>query len=68
MNGQFSEMSVGQELKPDERLTKCQHGRTDQYAQETVLLLLQEVESLTIAAPAGLKSGARLNDEVRNSR
>ena len=33
--------------------------------RETVLQLLQEVESLTIAVPAGLKSGARLNDEVR---
>jgi DNA-binding NtrC family response regulator len=33
--------------------------------RETVLQLLQEVESLTIAAPAGLKSGARLDEEVR---
>ena len=33
--------------------------------RETVLQLLQEVESLTIAAPTGLKNGARLDEEVR---
>lgn len=66
MNGQLlSEMSVGQELKPDERLTEANMDERINTLRETVLLLLQEVESLTIAAPAGLKSGARLNDEVR---
>ena len=66
MNGQsLSEMSVGQELKPDERLTEANMDERINTLRETVLQLLQEVESLTIAAPAGLKSGARLNDEVR---
>src|SRR6476661_2672642 len=66
MNGQsLSEMSVGQELKPDERLTEANMDDRINTLRETVLQLLQEVESLTIAAPAGLKSGARLNDEVR---
>jgi DNA-binding NtrC family response regulator len=66
MNGQLlSEMSVGQELKPDERLTEANMDDRINTLRETVLQLLQEVESLTIAVPAGLKSGARLNDEVR---
>jgi DNA-binding NtrC family response regulator len=66
MNGQsLSEMSAGQELKPDERLTEANMDDRINTLRETVLQLLQEVESLTIAAPAGLKSGARLNDEVR---
>jgi DNA-binding NtrC family response regulator len=33
--------------------------------RETVLQLLQEVESLTISVTAGLKAGAKLDDEVR---
>ena len=33
--------------------------------RETVLQLLQEVESLTISVPVGLKSGAKLDEEVR---
>ena len=56
MNGQsLSEMSVGQELKPDERLTEANMDDKINTFRETVLQLLQEVESLTIAAPAGLK-------------
>ena len=33
--------------------------------RETVLQLLQEVESLTMTVPAGLKAGAKLDEEVR---
>jgi DNA-binding NtrC family response regulator len=66
MSGQsLSEMSVSQEQKPDERLTEANMDERINTLRETVLQLLQEVESLTVAAPTGLKSGARLNDEVR---
>lgn len=33
--------------------------------RETVLLLLDEVESLAISAPVDIKGGARFSDEVR---
>lgn len=33
--------------------------------RETVLLLLDEVESLTISVPVDIKNGARFSDEVR---
>ena len=33
--------------------------------RETVLQLLQEVESLTMTVPVGLKNGAKLDEEVR---
>ena len=61
----LSEIAVSQELGTDERLSE--HSMDDRIntLRETVLQLLQEVESLTVAAPTGLKSGARLDEEVR---
>jgi DNA-binding NtrC family response regulator len=61
----LSEMSVGNEPKADERLNEANMDERINTLRETVLQLLQEVESLTVAAPTALKSGARLNDEVR---
>jgi DNA-binding NtrC family response regulator len=61
----LSEIAVSQEQGTDERLSE--HSMDDRIntLRETVLQLLQEVESLTVAAPTGLKSGARLDEEVR---
>jgi len=65
MSESLSEMQVSQEQKADEGLSQGNMDDRINTLRETVLQLLQEVESLTVAAPAGLKSGARLNDEVR---
>jgi DNA-binding NtrC family response regulator len=66
MSGQtLSEIEMSQEQGTDERLSKNNMDDRINTLRETVLQLLQEVESLTIATPAGLKNGARLDEEVR---
>jgi transcriptional regulator with GAF, ATPase, and Fis domain len=52
--------------------TALEHGKDDSTVdaklnslRETVLLLLDEVESLTISVPVDIKHGARFSDEVR---
>src|SRR6478672_8092182 len=47
----LSEMSVGNEPKADERLNEAKMDERINTLRETVLQLLQEVESLTVAAP-----------------
>jgi len=61
----LSEIAMGQEQNTDERLSEVNMDERINTLRETVLQLLQEVESLTVAAPTGLKSGARLDEEVR---
>ena len=61
----LSEMAVSPEQESDEGLSQHSMDERINTLRETVLQLLQEVESLTIAAPTGLKSGARLDEEVR---
>jgi DNA-binding NtrC family response regulator len=66
MSGQtLSEIEMSQEQGTDERLSENNMDDRINTLRETVLQLLQEVESLTIATPAGLKNGARLDEEVR---
>lgn len=66
MSGEtLSEFGVSQEQGTDERLSKNNMDDRINTLRETVLQLLQEVESLTIAVPVGLKNGARLDEEVR---
>jgi DNA-binding NtrC family response regulator len=60
-----SEVAMAQEPVANERLSQNSMDDKITVLRETVLQLLQEVESLTIAAPTGLKSGARLDEEVR---
>jgi len=61
----LAEVAMAQEQVANERLGKNNMDEKINILRETVLQLLQEVESLTIAAPTGLKSGARLDEEVR---
>jgi DNA-binding NtrC family response regulator len=61
----LSEIAVSQEQGADERLSEDSLDQKINTLRETVLQLLQEVESLTVAAPTGLRSGARLDEEVR---
>ena len=61
----LSEIAASQEQIASEGLSESNMDDKINILRETVLQLLQEVESLTIAAPAGLKSGARLDEEVR---
>ena len=61
----LSEVAMAQEQVANERLGENKMDDKINTLRETVLQLLQEVESLTIAAPTGLKSGARLDEEVR---
>jgi DNA-binding NtrC family response regulator len=61
----LSDTVTSQEQGTDERLNDNSMDDKINTLRETVLQLLQEVESLTMAAPAGLKSGARLDEEVR---
>lgn len=61
----LSETGLSQEQTNDERLNESNMDDRINLLRETVLQLLQEVESLTIVAPSGLKSGARLDEEVR---
>jgi len=61
----FSEIATSQEQVTGERPGENNMDDKINILRETVLLLLQEVESLTIAPPGGLKSGARLDEEVR---
>lgn len=65
MSEPLSEIAMSQEQKTDEGLSE--HGVDERIntLRETVLQLLQEVESLTVATPAALRSGARLDEEVR---
>ena len=60
-----SEIAASQEQIASEPLSENNMDDKIHILRDTVLLLLQEVESLTIAPPAGLKSGARLDEEVR---
>ena len=62
---EFSEIAASQEQIATEELSEGNMDDKINILRETVLQLLQEVESLTIAAPAGLKVGARLDEEVR---
>jgi len=61
----LAEVAMAQEQVANERLGENNMDDKINTLRETVLQLLQEVESLTIAAPTGLKSGARLDEEVR---
>jgi Response regulator containing CheY-like receiver, AAA-type ATPase, and DNA-binding domains len=61
----LSEIEASQEQVASEGLSESNMDDKINILRDTVLQLLQEVESLTIAAPAGLKSGARLDEEVR---
>src|SRR6185295_1995607 len=61
----LSEVAMAQEQGANEQLSQNNMDDKINVLRETVLQLLQEVESLTIAAPTGLKSGARLDEEVR---
>ena len=61
----LSEVAMAQEQVANDRPGDNSMDDKINILRETVLQLLQEVESLTIAAPTGLKSGARLDDEVR---
>ncbi len=61
----LTEKIASQDEQTDQRLSETNMDEKINTLRETVLQLLQEVESLTIAAPAGLKSGARLDEEVR---
>jgi len=61
----LTEKVAGQDEQTDQRLSETNMDEKINTLRETVLQLLQEVESLTIAAPTGLKSGARLDEEVR---
>ena len=54
-----------QEQGSGEKLSEHSLDEKINTLRETVLQLLQEVESLTVAAPSGLRSGARLDEEVR---
>jgi DNA-binding NtrC family response regulator len=61
----LTEVAVAQEEVANEGPGENSMDDKINVLRETVLQLLQEVESLTIATPTGLKSGARLDDEVR---
>jgi DNA-binding NtrC family response regulator len=66
MSGQtLSEFEVSQEQGTDERLSKNNMDDRINTLRQTVIQLLQEVESLTMSVPVGLKNGARLDEEVR---
>src|SRR4029078_2974401 len=61
----LSEIAASQEQVASEGLSESNMDDKINILRETVLQLLQEVESLTVAAPTGLKTGARLDEEVR---
>jgi DNA-binding NtrC family response regulator len=61
----LSELVTSQEQGTDERLNEKNMDDRISTLRQTVLQLLQEVESLTVAAPVGLKAGARLDEEVK---
>jgi len=66
MSGQtLSEFEVSQEQGTDERLSKNNMDDRINTLRQTVIKLLEEVESLTMSVPVGLKNGARLDEEVR---
>jgi transcriptional regulator with PAS, ATPase and Fis domain len=66
MSGEtLSEFEVSQEQGTDERLSKDNMDDRINTLRQTVLQLLEEVESLTMSVPVGLKNGARLDEEVR---
>jgi DNA-binding NtrC family response regulator len=58
-------MSQEQEQGTDQGLNDKNVDDRISTLRQTVLQLLQEVESLTVAAPVGLKAGARLDEEVK---
>ena len=61
----LSELVTSEEQGTDERLNEKNMDDRISTLRQTVLQLLQEVESLTVAAPVGLKAGARLDEEVK---
>jgi DNA-binding NtrC family response regulator len=61
----LSELVTSQEQGTDQRLNDKNMDDRINTLRQTVLQLLQEVESLTVAAPVGLKVGARLDEEVK---
>lgn len=66
MNSQpLSDISTGQDQVTDQPLTTTDVDNRINTLRETVLQLLQEVESLTMAVPVSLKTGAKLDEEVR---
>jgi DNA-binding NtrC family response regulator len=65
MNQMLSELVTSQEQGTDQRLDEKKMDDRISTLRQTVLQLLQEVESLTVAAPVGLKAGARLDEEVK---
>ena len=62
----LSESVMSQEQGTEERLNDKNMDDRISTLRQTVLQLLQEVESLTVAAPVGLKAGSRLDEEVKN--
>lgn len=65
MDQMLSELVSSQEQGTDQRLDETKMDDRISTLRQTVLQLLQEVESLTVAAPVGLKAGARLDEEVK---
>jgi DNA-binding NtrC family response regulator len=65
MNQMLSDLVTSQEQGTDQRLDETKMDDRISTLRQTVLQLLQEVESLTVAAPVGLKAGARLDEEVK---
>jgi DNA-binding NtrC family response regulator len=61
----LSERMTSQEQTNDQGLDEKHMDDRINTLRQTVLQLLQEVESLTVAAPVGLKAGARLDEEVK---
>ena len=61
----LSELVTSEEQGTDEQLNEKNMDDRISTLRQTVLQLLQEVESLTVAAPVGLKAGARLDEEVK---
>ena len=63
-----SESILGLEVKPETAQTAQKEPTVDvrlNTLRETVLQLLDEVESLAISKPVDVKNGARFSDEVR---
>ncbi|PYS70778.1 MAG: hypothetical protein DMF69_12525 [Acidobacteria bacterium] len=61
----ISEMAISHEQLADQSVEGSNVDDRLNILRETVLQLLQEVESLTMTVPVALKNGARLDEEVR---
>jgi DNA-binding NtrC family response regulator len=61
----FSDMLIQNQAPENATLKPSDVDQKINTLRDTVLQLLQEVESLTMTVPAGLKAGAKLDEEVR---